>query len=53
MPEHRRGLDWRLQRMFATGRFPTLARLIHDGTHPDRADVFDKGLPYTLGGITA
>lgn len=40
-----------IERMLATGRFPTLARFIHEGSHPDPAQVFDTGLDYVLDGI--
>lgn len=49
--------DWQatagpyLRRTFATGRFPTLAHLIHDGTHVDPEDAFEQGLTYILDGI--
>ena len=33
-----------ITRMLATGRYPTLARAIHDGTHPDTDTTFDTGL---------
>lgn len=42
-----------LRRMFATGRFPTLARLIRDGAQADPKDAFEEGLTYILDGIAA
>ncbi|MDC0711825.1 TetR/AcrR family transcriptional regulator [Stigmatella sp. ncwal1] len=42
-----------LQRMIATGRFPTLSRVIRDATHPSLDVVFDKGLDCVLDGIEA
>ncbi|WP_245814519.1 TetR/AcrR family transcriptional regulator [Cystobacter ferrugineus] len=42
-----------LQRMIATGRFPTLAKVVRDATHPAFDVVFDKGLDYVLDGIAA
>jgi AcrR family transcriptional regulator len=38
-----------ITRMLATGRYPTLAKVIHDATHPDTA--FDTGLDCVLDGI--
>ena len=40
-----------LQRTFAAGRFPTLARLVHDGAHVDPEDAFEQGLTYILDRI--
>jgi AcrR family transcriptional regulator len=40
-----------IERMLATGRFPTLARFVYEGSHPDPAQVFDTGLSYVLDGI--
>jgi Tetracyclin repressor-like, C-terminal domain len=42
-----------LQRMIATGRFPTVARVVHDATHPPADVVFDRGLECVLDGIAA
>jgi len=42
-----------LRRTFAAGRFPTLARMIHDGAHLDPEDAFEQGLTYILDGIAA
>jgi AcrR family transcriptional regulator len=42
-----------LGRMFATGRYPTLARLVHEASHPDADDEFTRGLTLVLAGITA
>jgi len=42
-----------LQRTFATGQFPTLARLIHNGAHTDQENAFEQGLTYILNGIAA
>lgn len=41
-----------LRRTLATGQFPTLAHLIHDGSHVD-SDAFEQGLTYILDGIAA
>jgi AcrR family transcriptional regulator len=42
-----------LQRMIATGRFPTLEEVMRDATHPSADVVFDTGLRYVLEGIEA
>lgn len=42
-----------LQRMIATGRFPTLDRVMKDATHPPFDVVFDEGLECVLDGIAA
>lgn len=42
-----------IHRMIATGRFPTLARVVRDARHPSFDVVFDKGLDYVLDGIAA
>lgn len=42
-----------IHRMIATGRFPTLARVVRDATHPPTEVVFDKGLEQVLDGIAA
>ncbi|PTL81161.1 TetR/AcrR family transcriptional regulator [Vitiosangium sp. GDMCC 1.1324] len=42
-----------IQRMVATGRFPMLARVVRDATHPSFDVVFDKGLECVLDGIAA
>lgn len=56
------GLDerqWRrlvgpyLASQLATGRYPTLARLVRDAAHPSRDAVFDTGLEYVLDGVAA
>ncbi|TCO33664.1 TetR family transcriptional regulator [Kribbella steppae] len=38
-------------RMFATGDYPILSEMVHDGRHRDAAEVFDLGLGYLLDGI--
>lgn len=40
-----------LRRMIATGRFPTLARVLRDATDPWADVVFDEGLNCVLDGI--
>jgi AcrR family transcriptional regulator len=51
--------EWRdvtwpyLQRMIATGRFPTIARVVKDALHPPFDVTFDKGLECVLDGIAA
>jgi AcrR family transcriptional regulator len=42
-----------MQRMIATGRFPTLAKVFHEATHPPPDVVFDVGLECLLDGIAA
>lgn len=42
-----------LQRTFATGRFPALARVVHDGPHLDADETFRTGLEFLLDGIGA
>jgi AcrR family transcriptional regulator len=42
-----------LVRMFAAGKFPTLARLVHDGAHVSPEDAFEQGLSSVLAGIGA
>ncbi|WP_437284667.1 TetR/AcrR family transcriptional regulator [Sorangium sp. So ce406] len=60
--EHASGMDqaaWQrstgpyIERMIATGRFPTLARVVRDATHPPPDVVFDRGLDCVLDGIAA
>jgi AcrR family transcriptional regulator len=41
-----------LTRMFATGRYPTIARLVIDGTHLNAEETFDHNLTTVLDGIT-
>ncbi len=42
-----------IQRMIATGRFPTIARVVRDAAHPSPDIVFDQGLDCVLDGIAA
>jgi AcrR family transcriptional regulator len=42
-----------MERMLATGRYPTIAKIIKDATHPDAAIGFEAGLDYVLNGIAA
>lgn len=42
-----------LQRMIATGRYPTIAKVVQDATHPPNEAVFDRGLDCVLAGIAA
>jgi AcrR family transcriptional regulator len=62
LAEHKSGMDqkkWQaatwpyLQRMLATGRFPTLERVVRDATHPPADVVFDRGLDCVIAGIEA
>ncbi|MBT2233935.1 TetR/AcrR family transcriptional regulator C-terminal domain-containing protein [Nonomuraea sp. NEAU-A123] len=38
-------------RMLATGRYPTLAKIMHEAAHPDTDTTFDTGLDCVLDGI--
>ena len=58
--EHQTGLtktEWQLatgpymQKMIETGRFPTIAKLVKDASHPDPDTVFEVGLECVLDGI--
>ncbi|SER94336.1 TetR/AcrR family transcriptional regulator [Actinokineospora terrae] len=42
-----------LRRTFATGRFPALSTLVHDGPHLDADQTFHAGLDFLLDGIAA
>jgi AcrR family transcriptional regulator len=42
-----------LMRTFATGRFPSVARMVHDGPHLDADQTFLAGLEFLLDGIAA
>jgi AcrR family transcriptional regulator len=42
-----------IDRMIATGRFPTVARVVRDATHPPPRVMFDQGLDCVLDGIAA
>jgi AcrR family transcriptional regulator len=42
-----------LMRTFATGRFPALSRVVHDGAHLDADQTFQIGLDFLLDGIEA
>jgi AcrR family transcriptional regulator len=42
-----------LQRTFASGRFPALAALVHDGPHLNADQTFRAGLEFLLDGIEA
>ncbi|MET8701301.1 TetR/AcrR family transcriptional regulator C-terminal domain-containing protein [Kitasatospora sp. NPDC004723] len=42
-----------LRRTFATGRFPALAAVVHDGPHLDADRTFRTGLGFVLDGIGA
>ena len=49
--------DWQrasgphLTKMLATGRFPALAKLVHDGTHIDAETTFTTGLDWVLDAV--
>lgn len=40
-----------MDRMLATGRYPTLAKVVREATHPSADATFDAGLDYVLDGI--
>ncbi|MGY4973069.1 TetR/AcrR family transcriptional regulator [Streptomyces sp. NEAU-S7GS2] len=42
-----------LSRVLATGRYPTLSKVVQDAAHPDAETTFDAGLDYLLDGIAA
>ena len=42
-----------LQRMLATGRFPTIAKVVRDALHPPADEAFAQGLECVLDGIAA
>ncbi|HEY1174811.1 MAG TPA: TetR/AcrR family transcriptional regulator [Phytomonospora sp.] len=42
-----------LMRALATGRYPTLERMVREAAHPDAAASFELGLDYVLDGIEA
>jgi hypothetical protein len=42
-----------LERVFATGRFPALARVVRDGPHLSADENFRTGLEFLLDGIGA
>jgi AcrR family transcriptional regulator len=42
-----------MQRMIATGRFPNLARVMRDATHPSADVVFERGVEMMLDGVAA
>ncbi|WP_141581856.1 TetR/AcrR family transcriptional regulator [Actinomadura sp. WMMA1423] len=52
-------LDWqrasgpRMTRMLATGRFPALAKAVHDGTDLDAETTFATGLDWVLDAVAA
>lgn len=42
-----------IERMLATGRFPTLTKVVREATHTDADVGFQRGLDYVLDGIAA
>ncbi|MEZ0366995.1 TetR/AcrR family transcriptional regulator [Mycobacterium sp. pUA109] len=42
-----------LQRMLASGHYPTLARIVAEANHPPLQDQFERGLDTVLDGIAA
>ncbi|WP_044966599.1 TetR/AcrR family transcriptional regulator [Sorangium cellulosum] len=51
--EWQRASEAYIRRMIATGRFPTLAKVVKDATHPPADAAFDRGLDCVLDGIAA
>lgn len=51
--------DWQkawwpyLERVIATGRFPTLAKVVRDASHPSAEVAFDRGLETVIKGVAA
>ncbi|WP_239159318.1 TetR/AcrR family transcriptional regulator [Winogradskya humida] len=52
VPAFQAGLGPYLTRMFTTGRYPTIARLVVDGSHLDAEETFNRTLTTVLDGIT-
>ncbi|MFD5651275.1 MULTISPECIES: TetR/AcrR family transcriptional regulator [unclassified Streptomyces] len=50
-PEWQRAHGPHLTRMLATGRFPALAKAVHDGTHVDAEESFATGLDWVLDAV--
>jgi hypothetical protein len=42
-----------LKRMLESGRFPTVARVVHEAVHPTSDTAFDRGLECVLDGLAA
>jgi hypothetical protein len=42
-----------MTKMLATGRFPALAKAVHDGTHVDAEEAFATGLEWVLDAVAA
>ena len=42
-----------LERVISTGRFPMLAKVVRDASHPSPDSVFDAGLDAVLNGLAA
>ncbi|GGL18787.1 TetR family transcriptional regulator [Sphaerisporangium melleum] len=49
--EWQRAFGPHVSRMLATGRFPALAKAVHDGTEPDAATSFATGLDWVLDAV--
>ncbi|MFH8442002.1 TetR/AcrR family transcriptional regulator [Streptomyces sp. NPDC018026] len=50
-PEWQRAHGPHLTRMLATGRYPALARAVHDGTHVGAEESFTAGLDWVLDAV--
>ena len=50
-PEWQRAHGPHLTRMLATGRYPALAKAVHDGTHVDAEESFATGLDWVLDAV--
>ena len=53
VPAWQAGLGPYLTRMFATGRYPTVARLVIDGAHLNAEDTFEQTLTAIVDGLSA
>jgi hypothetical protein len=51
-PAFQAGLGPYLTRMFASGQYPTIARLVIDGAHLNAEETFNHNLTTVLDGIT-
>lgn len=52
-PDWQRANGPHVTRMLATGRFPALAKAVHDGTHQDPETTFSTGLDWILDAVAA
>ncbi|MEW9529924.1 TetR/AcrR family transcriptional regulator [Microbispora sp. NPDC049125] len=52
-PDWQRAFGPHMTRMLATGRFPALAKIVHDGTEVDAETSFATGLEWVLDAVAA